>query len=133
MVIRGCKSNERRVKALGISTLRYRLTAYVLSAIMCGVAGVLLANLTRFASPEYMSWARSGDLILMIVVGGVNSLMGGVVGAIVLLSLEETLSSWTEHWMIILGALIVVMVLSTKEGLYGALIARERASSHGHA
>jgi branched-chain amino acid transport system permease protein len=128
MVIRGCKSNERRVKALGIPTLRYKLTAYVLSASLCGVAGVLLANLTRFASPEYMSWVRSGDLILMIVVGGVNSLMGGVVGAIVLLILEEVLSGWTQHWMVILGPIIIVMVLTAKQGLYGALLEREKAS-----
>jgi branched-chain amino acid transport system permease protein len=128
MVLRGCKSNERRVKALGIPTLRYKLTAYVLSAVICGVAGVLLANLTRFASPEYMSWLRSGDLILMIVVGGVNSLMGGVVGAIVLLLLEEVLSSWTQHWMVILGPLIILMVLTAKQGLYGALLAREKAT-----
>ena len=127
MVLRGCKSNERRIKALGIPTLRYKLTAYVLSAILCGVAGVLLANLTRFASPEYMSWIRSGDLILMIVVGGVNSLMGGVVGAIVLLLLEEVLSSWTTHWMAILGPLIIVMVLVFRQGLYGALRQREHA------
>jgi branched-chain amino acid transport system permease protein len=128
MVLRGCKSNERRVRALGIPTLRYKLSAYVVSAVICGIAGVLLANLTRFASPEYMSWIRSGDLILMIVVGGVNSLMGGIVGAIVLLSLEEALSSWTQHWMVILGPLIIIMVLVWKQGLYGALLAREKGS-----
>jgi branched-chain amino acid transport system permease protein len=121
MVIRGCKSNERRVKALGIPTIRYKLTIYVVSAAVCGLAGVLLANLTRFASPAYMSWERSGDLILMIVVGGVNSLMGGVVGAIVLLILEEVLSGWTQHWMVILGPLVVIIVLTAKQGLYGAL------------
>jgi branched-chain amino acid transport system permease protein len=126
MVIRGCKSNERRVKALGIPTFRYKLTIYVISAVICGVAGVLLANLTRFASPEYMSWVRSGDLILMIVIGGVNSLMGSIVGAIVLLILEEVLSAWTQHWMIILGPLVIIIVLTAKHGLYGALFARER-------
>jgi len=128
MVLRGCKSNERRVKALGIPTFRYKLTAYVLSAVICGLAGVLLANLTRFASPEYMSWIRSGDLILMIVVGGVNSLMGGVVGAIALLLLEEVLSSWTQHWMVVLGPLVILLVLLFRQGLYGALRAREKAA-----
>jgi branched-chain amino acid transport system permease protein len=128
LVIRGCKSNERRVKALGIPTLRYKLSIYVFSAVICGVAGVLLGNLTRFASPEYMSWVRSGDLILMLVVGGVNSLMGGIVGAIVLLLLEEVLSEWTEHWMVVLGPLVVLIVLIAKQGLYGVLIAREKAS-----
>jgi len=125
MVIRGCKSNERRVKALGIPSFRYKLTAYVLCCMMCSVSGVLLANLTRFASPEYMSWIRSGDLIAMVVLGGMNSLMGGVVGAVVLMLLEEILSSWTQHWMVILGPLILLMVLGAKQGIYGQLVARE--------
>lgn len=122
MVLRGCKSNERRMIALGFPTLRYKLFAYVLSSVMCAIAGVLLANLTRFASPEYMSWVRSGDLILMIVVGGMNTLFGPVVGAITLLVLEEILSSWTDHWMAILGPLIIIMVITAKQGLYGAVV-----------
>jgi branched-chain amino acid transport system permease protein len=134
MVIRGCKSNERRVRALGIPPFRYKLTAYVLCCMMCSTAGVLLANLTRFASPEYMSWIRSGDLIVMVVLGGMNSLMGGVVGAVVLMVLEEILSGWTEHWMVILGPLIVMMVLGAKQGLYGELMAREaRRAAAGRA
>jgi branched-chain amino acid transport system permease protein len=133
MIIRGCKSNERRVNALGISSFRYKLTAYVLSAMICGVAGMLLANLTRFASPEYMSWIRSGDLIVMVVLGGMNSLMGGVIGAVVLMALEEILSSWTQHWMVILGPLIVIMVLVAKEGLYGALVGGEARRNLGTA
>jgi branched-chain amino acid transport system permease protein len=125
MVLRGAKSNERRVKALGISSFRYKLTAYVMCCMVCSIAGVLLANLTRFASPEYMSWIRSGDLIVMVVLGGMNSLMGGVVGAVVLMVLEEILSGWTQHWMVILGPLIVIMVLGARQGIYGELVARE--------
>jgi branched-chain amino acid transport system permease protein len=122
MVLRGCKSNERRMLALGFPTLRYKLAAYVLSSMVCGVAGLLLGNLTKFASPEYMSWVRSGDLIVMIVIGGMNSLFGAVVGAVALLSLEEVLSSYTQHWMVILGPLIVIIVLVAKQGLYGSLV-----------
>lgn len=122
MVLRGCKSNERRMLALGFPTLRYKLAAYVLSSMVCGVAGLLLANLSRFASPEYMSWVRSGDLIVMIVMGGMGSLFGAVLGATVLLSLEEVLASFTPHWMAILGPLIVVIVLVAKQGLYGSLL-----------
>lgn len=125
MVIRGCKSNERRMKALGIPALRYKLSAYVLSAMICGTAGVLLANLTHFASPEYLFWFRSGELIIMVVLGGMNSLMGAIVGAVALLAFEEILSSWTQHWMVILGPLIVLLVLTAKQGLYGALVERE--------
>jgi branched-chain amino acid transport system permease protein len=69
-----------------------------------------------------MSWIRSGDLIVMVILGGMNSLMGAVVGAIVLLLFEETLSSWTQHWMAILGLFIVLMTLLAKQGLYGSLV-----------
>ena len=76
MVLRGCRSNERRMAALGFPTLRYKLTAYVISALVCVVAGVLLANLTKFAAPSYMAWQASGDLIVMIVLGGMGTLVG---------------------------------------------------------
>jgi branched-chain amino acid transport system permease protein len=125
MVVRGCRSNERRMAALGFPTLRYKLTAYVISALVCVVAGMLLANLTKFAAPSYMAWQTSGDLIVMIVLGGMGTLMGPVAGAVALLILEEILSGWTTHWMIVLGPLIVVIVLTAKKGLYGYLVDRE--------
>jgi branched-chain amino acid transport system permease protein len=127
MVLRGSKSNERRMKALGYPTQRYRLAAYVLSALVCALAGVLLANLTKYASPAYMQWTVSGDLILMILLGGLGTLFGPLIGALALLLLEEALTSWTEHWMAILGPLIVVIVLTARKGLYGILLERERA------
>ncbi|HTD03771.1 branched-chain amino acid ABC transporter permease [Undibacterium sp.] len=119
MVLRGSRSNGRRMLALGFPTLRYRLTAYVLSAMTCGVAGMLYANLTLFSSPSYLSWTMSGDLIVMVVLGGVASLMGPVLGAISLSLLEEALKAYSEHWMMILGLLIVGIVLLTKRGIYG--------------
>ena len=121
MVLRGCKSNERRMAALGFPTLRYKLAAYVISALICSVAGVLLANLTRFASPSYMQWQASGELIVMIVFGGIGTLIGPVVGATALLLLEEVLSSWTDHWMAVLGPLIVIIVLASNRGIFGLL------------
>src|SRR6185369_8046416 len=120
-VLRGCKSNERRMQALGFPTLRYRLAAYVVSALVCVIAGFMLANLTRFASPSYMQWQASGDLIVMIVLGGMGTLIGPVAGATGLLLLEEVLSDWTQHWMVILGPLIVVLVVFSNRGLYGLL------------
>jgi branched-chain amino acid transport system permease protein len=133
MVLRGCKSNERRMAALGFPTLRYRLLAYVISALVCLVAGVLLANLTRYASPAYMQWSVSGELIVMAVLGGVGTLIGPVIGAATLIVLEEVLSTFgldlpwnldrlvSEHWMAILGLFIVATVLTLRHGLYGAL------------
>ena len=121
MVLRGCRSNERRMNALGFPTLRYRLTAYVISALVCVIAGVLLANLTKFAAPSYMAWQVSGELIVMIVLGGMGTLIGPVAGATALLLLEELLAGITQHWMVVLGPIIVLIVVLAKRGLYGYL------------
>lgn len=138
MVLRGCKSNERRMIAAGFPTLRYKLAAYVISALVCVVAGMLLANLTRYASPAYMHWIVSGDLIVMILFGGMATLLGPVVGSAAMVTIEELLTGlrlglpWgldalvSAHWMALLGVLIVVVVLALKQGLYGWLVARER-------
>jgi branched-chain amino acid transport system permease protein len=126
MVIRGGRSNERRMAALGFPMLRYKLTAYVLSALPCVIAGMLLANLTKFAAPSYMAWQASGDLIVMIVLGGMGTVLGPVVGALALIIFEEILASWTTHWMIVLGPAIVLIVLTAKRGIYGWLVEREQ-------
>jgi branched-chain amino acid transport system permease protein len=133
MVLRGCRSNERRMAALGFPTLRYKLTAYVISALVCVVAGMLLANLAKFAAPSYMAWQASGDLIVMIVLGGMGTLFGPVAGAVALLIFEEILSGWTTHWMIVLGPAIVLIVLTAKKGIYGYLVDRDarRAATTG--
>ena len=125
MVLRGCRSNERRMASFGFPTLRYKLTAYVISALVCVVAGALLANLTKFAAPSYMAWQASGDLIVMVVLGGMGTLIGPVAGAVALLIFEEILAAWTTHWMVVLGPLIVVIVLTAKKGLYGFLVERD--------
>ncbi len=138
MVLRGCKANERRMVALGFPTLRYKLTAYVLSALVCVIAGFFLANLTRYASPAYMQWTVSGELIVMIVLGGLRTLVGPLIGAAALIILEQLLSDFhlglpwgldafiKDHWMALLGLFIVLVVLTMKQGLYGYLAARER-------
>ena len=136
MVLRGCRSNERRMAALGFPTLRYRLAAYVLSALVCVVAGLLLANLTRYVAPSYMAWTVSGELIVMTVLGGLGTLIGPVVGAAALIWLEELLPgmrlgiAWLDpliqqHWMALIGIFIVLVVLWLKQGLYGWLLVRE--------
>jgi branched-chain amino acid transport system permease protein len=125
MVIRGGRSNERRMAALGFPMLRYKLTAYVISALVCVVAGVLLANLTKFAAPSYMAWQASGDLIVMIVLGGMGTVLGPVVGALALIVIEEILTAWTTHWMIVLGPVIVLIVLTAKKGIYGYIVERD--------
>jgi branched-chain amino acid transport system permease protein len=121
MVIRGAKSNERRMRALGFPTVRYRLAAFVIAGTMCGIAGVLLANLTNFASPAYMHWTRSGELMVMVILGGMGSLIGPIFGAFAFLLLEEALSSYTQHWQLYLGPILILIVLFAKRGLYGLL------------
>lgn len=139
MVLRGCKSNERRMRALGFPTLAFKLIAYVLSALVCILAGVLLANLTRFVTPSYMQWSVSGELVIMVVLGGMGTLVGPIVGAVVWLTLEELLSSFgvglpwgiddfvRGHWLGLLGIFVIAVALSLRQGLYGYLVGRDEA------
>ena len=119
MVVRGAKSNDRRMAALGFSTFRYRLTAFVLAGAMGGLAGVLLANQTLFLSPSIMHWTRSGEIMMMVILGGMGTLCGPVAGAAVYLVLENVLSGLTSHWQAILGPVLVVIVLFRKGGILG--------------
>jgi len=121
MVVQGARSNERRMQALGFPTYRYKLTCFVIAGTMCGVAGALLANNTDFVSPAIMYWTRSGDLMVMVILGGMGSPFGPVFGAIVLLLLEELLSQFTEYWPIIVGPMLVLVVLFARGGIDGLL------------
>jgi branched-chain amino acid transport system permease protein len=116
-VLRGTAENERRMRALGFDTYRYRLAAFTLSGALTGLAGVLLANHTEFVAPAYMAWVRSGELILMLVIGGLGTLHGAVLGAIVFLLMEEVLSDLTQHWQVVMGPLVILIVLYAKGGL----------------
>jgi len=124
MVIRGAYSNERRMRAIGFPVYRYRLACFVIAGTLCGLAGVLLANHTDFVSPAMMHWTRSGDLIVMVVLGGMGSAFGPLIGAVALLVLEEALSGITEYWQIILGPLLLLIVLFARGGIDGMLRAR---------
>ena len=119
MVIRGSRSNERRMQAIGFPTLRYRLVAFTISGAMCGVAGALLANLTEFVTPEFMHWTRSAELLFMVILGGMGTLFGAVLGTAAYLMLEEVLSGYTLHWHIILGPVLILVVLFAKRGIFG--------------
>ena len=119
LLLRASKTNNRRVKALGSHTLTYRMTAYVISALLCALAGFFLANLTGFVSPAMMTWSISGELIVMVLLGGVGSVFGPIVGALAFLLTEEGLKLLTERWPLILGPLIVLIVIYLKNGLWG--------------
>ncbi|MFZ3288896.1 MAG: branched-chain amino acid ABC transporter permease [Telluria sp.] len=126
MVLRGAKQNARRINAVGLPSRKYQLAAYVLSAVLCGIAGLLFANLNAFASPSAMSWTVSGDLIVMVVLGGIGTVFGPLLGALAFLGLEEILKMFTEHWMAIFGPIIVLVALLGKGGVVGFLAMLDR-------
>jgi branched-chain amino acid transport system permease protein len=111
-VFRGLKDNEGRLAALGYDAYPYRLTAYALAGGVAAVAGALLANQTEFVSPAFMSWQRSGELIVMVVLGGLGQLHGAIIGAAAIVIVEEILSHWTEHWKVIFGPMLILIVLA---------------------
>ncbi len=121
MVIRGCKENERRMKSLGFATFRYRLVCFIIAGAGAGLAGALIANQTEYVSPGLMHWTRSGEILVMVLLGGMGTLFGPVLGAVALLLVEEVLSIYTEHWMVYLGPFLILVVLFARRGLYGWL------------
>jgi branched-chain amino acid transport system permease protein len=121
MVIRAAKSNEPRARAIGFSPFRYRLTAFVIAGGAGGLAGALLANQTEYLTPDFMHWTRSGEIMFMVILGGMGTLFGPVIGAVTLLLLEDVLSALTVHWQIVLGPILVLVVLFAKRGLFGLL------------
>src|SRR6266567_2147150 len=130
-LLEGTRSNERRMIALGFPTFRYKLTAFVIAGAVCGVAGALFANLTLFVSPSIMHWTRSGEILMTVILGGIGTLFGPVLGAAAYLLLESVLARWSEHWQAILGPVLILVVLFSKSGLLGLLASRRPSSSPG--
>ncbi|TQF83105.1 branched-chain amino acid ABC transporter permease [Elioraea sp. Yellowstone] len=128
LALRGARQNERRMRALGYPVFRIRLVAFTISGAVAGLAGAVLANQAGFVSPDLLSWQRSGELIIMVILGGQGTLFGPVLGAFALLLLEEELSAVTEHWMLVLGPLLLACVLFFRRGLWGQVV---RAPAHG--
>ena len=119
MVIRGVKSNDSRMQAVGFPTFRYRLTCYVISGMLCGLAGWLMGNFTGFISPEMMDWTRSGELIAMVILGGSGSLFGPAVGAAIFIGMETVLSEITVYWHLYLGLLLILVAKFGRGGIGG--------------
>jgi len=121
LVIQGARSNERRMRAIGFPTFRYKLVCFVISGAMCGLAGALLANHTNFISPAMMHWTRSGDLIVMAVLGGMHAMFGPLIGAMTFLLLEEALSHVTDYPDLILGPLLLLVAIYMHGGIDGLI------------
>ena len=130
-VLRGTRDNALRMEAIGFAPFPYQLTAYVIAGCIAGIAGVLLANQAEFVSPAYMTWQRSGDLIVMLVLGGTGTLVGAVAGAAAFIMLEETLAPLWQHWKLGLGAILILIVLFTRGGLVGFIARVCGGGRHG--
>ncbi len=126
MVIRAAKSNEARTRAIGFSPYLYRLGAFVIAGAMCGVAGLLLVNHTAYLTPDFMHWTRSGEIMFMVILGGIGTMIGPVLGAFAFLLLEDILAGWTVHWQIILGPFLILVVLFARRGLAGLIPGGDR-------
>jgi branched-chain amino acid transport system permease protein len=124
LVIQGARSNEQRMRAIGFPTFRYKLACFVIAGALCGLAGALLANHTNFISPAMMHWTRSGDLIVMVVLGGLGSRFGPLIGAVTFLLLEEALSRVTEYPGLILGPVLLLVAIYLHGGIEGLLRGR---------
>ncbi|MFI4982646.1 MAG: branched-chain amino acid ABC transporter permease [Nevskiales bacterium] len=134
VVLRGTRSNARRMEALGFPTFRYRLTAFVIAGATGGLAGALLANQTLFLSPAIMHWTRSGEIMMMVILGGMGTLFGPVLGAAAFLLAESVLADLTEHWQAVLGPLLVLLVLFSRGGILGvftSFLTRRWRARHG--
>jgi len=132
-VLRGARSNELRMTALGFPVFHYRLVACIIAGAFGGLAGILLANEGAYVSPAMMSWVKSGDLIVIVVLGGIGALFGPLYGAIVFFALEETLKpfldmlhkGWGEYWQIVFGPLLVIIALYARGGMASLLGPRQ--------
>ena len=125
MAIRGSRENDRRMQALGFPTYRYKLVCFIIAGAGAGLAGALIANQTEYVSPGLMHWTRSGEILVMVLLGGMGTLFGPVLGAATFLLLEEILAIYTEHWMVYLGPFLIFVVLFARRGLYGLIVGRE--------
>jgi branched-chain amino acid transport system permease protein len=131
----GIRVNEQRMRAAGFATYPYKLAAFVLAAMLAGVAGFLYALKDGYVNPEILSWHQSGAVLLMIILGGIGSLRGAVVGAIAFVALQElyqsqaVFGSWAKHWQLPLGATIIVLVALLPRGLIGLGAQRSTSSA----
>lgn len=128
--LQGIKANEQRMRALGFPVTAYKLAAFTLAGALAGLAGYLLAAQSGFVNPEILSWHESGNVLLMVILGGAGTPYGPIVGAFALTALHEFFSSVTRHWQLFLGAAIVLIVLFMPGGL-GHLFRRIRRNLFG--
>jgi branched-chain amino acid transport system permease protein len=126
-VLVGIRDNEARMRSLGFATFRYKLAAFVLAGALAGLAGYLAALQDGIMNPEQLGWNRSGEALVMVILGGMGTLAGPALGAGVLMTLELVFSTWTKYWQLLLGLFVIGVVLFLPRGL----LARRKESGHG--
>lgn len=123
-VLLGIRENEARMQALGYTTYRYQLLAFVIAGAIAGLAGALFANHNAFVSPAALHWTQSATFVVMVLVGGIGYRYGGVLGAFALLLVEEVLAAYTDHWHLPLGLALLAIVFLAPRGLAGTFARR---------
>jgi branched-chain amino acid transport system permease protein len=126
-VLQAIRDNPERVEFLGLPVQRYKLAAFVISGVFGGLAGGLFATYQGFISPELLYWTKSGEIVLMTILGGMYSFLGPTVGAGIFLFLRDTVLNYTEYWKIIVGGVLILLVLFMPGGVVGYLTDRTRA------
>ena len=121
LALNAARQSPERVETVGIKVFRLRLTAFVISGMITGLAGALLADLNRFVSPSMFSWQVSGEIMIFVILGGVARLFGPVAGAVTFILLEHVLGGLSEFWHIYLGLLLLAVVLFARGGIIGTL------------
>jgi branched-chain amino acid transport system permease protein len=115
------RQNPRRLAAVGIAPYPIKLTAFVISAMITGLAGALFVELSGFVSPAMLSWHRSGEIMIFVILGGVGRLFGPLAGAALFVLLEAVVGGMTERWQLILGLILLGVVLFARGGLIGLI------------
>lgn len=118
-VICGIHSNEDRIRALGVNTVLHRARTFGFSGLLAGVAGIIAAQHTMYISPELLFWTVSGEVLIVVILGGLGTLVGPLVGAALFVLLKHEVSSYTDHWHMVIGLVLIVTVLAGGRGLYG--------------
>ena len=125
LALNAVRQTSERVETVGIAPYRLRLTAFVISGMITGLAGALFADLNRFVSPTMFSWQTSGEIMVFVILGGVARLFGPVAGALLFIVLEHLLGELSEYWHIYLGLLLLAVVLYARGGIIGTLAGQE--------
>jgi branched-chain amino acid transport system permease protein len=122
--LRGIRENEQRMQALGYNTFRFKMAAFMLAGVFAGLAGMLLVQFFRHAAPENLYWTTSGQMMIMLIVGGTGTLSGPILGAAVVRLFPNFASSYTDRWETLLGLLFILFVLFAPKGMMGILRGR---------